>query len=65
YLLLCIRNSHMFQLSMNLTSLNGVNKSNFTLGEDKPSAITNISMEEHKVHYKNWERSNRLSLMYM
>ena len=35
------------------------------LREDEPSAITNTSTEEEKVHYKNWERSNRLSLMYL
>ncbi|XP_019457555.1 PREDICTED: uncharacterized protein LOC109357953 [Lupinus angustifolius] len=36
-----------------------------SLREDKSNAITNISIEEHKVRYRNWERSNRLSLMYM
>nr|KYP66638.1 Retrovirus-related Pol polyprotein from transposon TNT 1-94 [Cajanus cajan] len=35
------------------------------LREEKPSAITDSSTEEEKVHFKNWEKSNRLSLMYM
>ncbi|KAJ1420535.1 hypothetical protein SESBI_14280 [Sesbania bispinosa] len=35
------------------------------LREEKPSAITDLSTEEEKVHFKNWEKSNRLSLMYM
>ncbi|XP_019429207.1 PREDICTED: uncharacterized protein LOC109336848, partial [Lupinus angustifolius] len=43
----------------------GLMELDLSLREDKPSAITNISTEEHKVHYRNYERSNRLSLMYM
>ena len=43
----------------------GVMDLDLALREDEPSAITNTSTEEEKVHYKNWERSNRLSLMYL
>nr|KYP39244.1 hypothetical protein KK1_039454 [Cajanus cajan] len=35
------------------------------LREEKQSAITDSSTEEEKVHFKNWEKSNRLSLMYI
>jgi len=34
------------------------------LGE-KPATITDASSNEEKVHYKAWERSNTLSLMFM
>ncbi|KAH1213426.1 hypothetical protein GmHk_14G041396 [Glycine max] len=33
--------------------------------EEKPATITNASSNEQKAHYKAWERSNRLSLMFM
>ena len=33
--------------------------------EEKFATITNASSNEEKVHYKAWERSNRLSLMFM
>ena len=32
---------------------------------EKPADITVLSTAEEKNHYKTWERSNRLSLMYM
>jgi hypothetical protein len=32
---------------------------------EKPSAITNSSSAEEKTIYKSWERSNRLSIMFM
>ena len=32
---------------------------------EKPTAITNASSNEEKAHHKAWERSNRLSLMFM
>nr|KYP40054.1 Retrovirus-related Pol polyprotein from transposon TNT 1-94 [Cajanus cajan] len=35
------------------------------LREEKSSAITDSSTKEEKVHFKNWKKSNRLSLMYM
>ena len=43
----------------------GVMDLDLCLREDEPSAITDESTDEQKVHYKNWERSNRLSLMYI
>ena len=33
--------------------------------EEKPATITDASSNEQKAHYKAWERSNRLSLMFM
>ena len=38
---------------------------NVTLQVEKPAAITITSSAEEKSYYKNWERSNRLSLMFM
>ncbi|XP_027368150.1 uncharacterized protein LOC113874128 [Abrus precatorius] len=35
------------------------------LQEEKPTDITDTSSNEEKTHYKAWERSNRLSLMFM
>ena len=32
---------------------------------EKPTAITDVSSNEEKAHYKAWERSNKLSLMFM
>jgi len=32
---------------------------------EKPAAITDASSNEEKAHYKAWERSNKLSLMFM
>ncbi|XP_029128951.1 uncharacterized protein LOC114916436 [Cajanus cajan] len=32
---------------------------------EKPAAITDDSSNEEKTHYKAWEKSNRLSLMFM
>jgi len=33
--------------------------------EEKSTTITDANSNEKKAHYKNWERSNRLSLMFM
>ena len=33
--------------------------------EEKPATITDASSNEEKAHYKAWERSNRLNLMFM
>ena len=33
--------------------------------EEKPATIIDASSNEEKAHYKAWERSNRLSLMFM
>ncbi|KAL5166680.1 hypothetical protein HKD37_18G051594 [Glycine soja] len=33
--------------------------------EEKPATITDASSNEQKAHYKAWERSKRLSLMFM
>ena len=43
----------------------GVMDLDLSLQIEEPDAITVSSTEEEKIHYKNWERSNRLSLMYM
>ncbi|XP_015956070.1 uncharacterized protein LOC107480439 [Arachis duranensis] len=54
----------------------GLNKSNFqfhlgildldlALQVQKPTAITILSSNKEKAHYKAWEKSNRLSLMFM
>ena len=43
----------------------GVMDLDLALREEKPSSITDSSIEEEKFHYKNWEKSNRLSLIYM
>ena len=32
---------------------------------EKPTTITDISSNEEKAHYRAWEKSNRLSLMFM
>jgi len=32
---------------------------------EKPAAITDASSTKEKTHYKVWERSNRLSLMFI
>ena len=59
---------------MSLTSLTEMSKSNFHLGvldhdlamlEEKFVTFIDASSNEEKVHYKTWERSNRLSLMLM
>nr|XP_016472331.1 PREDICTED: uncharacterized protein LOC107794365 [Nicotiana tabacum] len=67
-------------LSSSVTVFNGLNFSEwreqvqFHLGvmdldlallNDKPAAITNSSSADKKSFYKVWERSNRLSLMFM
>ena len=71
---MCTRISRMFQFLMVLIFLNRVNRSIFTLGVmdldlalrvEKPADIIVLSTIEKKTHYKTWERSNRLSLMYM
>ena len=33
--------------------------------EEKPTTIIDASSNEEKVYYKTWDRSNRLSLMFM
>ncbi|XP_021678895.2 uncharacterized protein LOC110663789 [Hevea brasiliensis] len=43
----------------------GVLELYLALLEDKPTAITDISNEQEKLYHKQWERSNRLSLMFM
>ncbi|XP_021657199.1 uncharacterized protein LOC110647588 [Hevea brasiliensis] len=43
----------------------GVMELDLALLEDKPTAITNTSSEEEKLYHKQWERSNRLSLMFL
>ena len=35
------------------------------LGFEKTSALTNTSSAEEKAFYKAWEKSNRLSIMFM
>ena len=32
---------------------------------EKSTTITDVSSNEEKAHYKSWERSNKLSLMFM
>ncbi|KAJ1404466.1 Retrovirus-related Pol polyprotein from transposon TNT 1-94 [Sesbania bispinosa] len=32
---------------------------------EKPAVVTDASSNEEKAHYKAWEKSNRLSLMFM
>jgi len=69
-------NSHVSSVPI----FNGLNFSNwneqvqFHLGvldldlvilEEKPATITDAISIEEKAHYKAWERSNRLSLMFM
>lgn len=43
----------------------GVQDLNLALLEDKPVALTTASTETEKSHHKAWERSNRLSLMFI
>jgi len=43
----------------------GVMDLNLALLNDKPTAITDKSSEDEKSFHKSWERSNRLSLMFM
>ncbi|KAG6530953.1 hypothetical protein ZIOFF_004722 [Zingiber officinale] len=43
----------------------GVLDLDLALQVEKPAAITNASGNEERAHYKAWERSNRLSLMFM
>ena len=43
----------------------GVIDLDLTFREEKPNAIIDESTDDEKNHFKNWERSNRLSLMYM
>ncbi|KAF7807041.1 Retrovirus-related Pol polyprotein from transposon TNT 1-94 [Senna tora] len=43
----------------------GVSDLDLALLEEKSAAITDESSEEDKSHHKAWERSNRLSLMFM
>ena len=43
----------------------GVLDLDLALQVEKPVAITDDSSNEEKAHYKAWERSNRLSLMFM
>ena len=69
-------NSHVSPMSI----FNGLNFPNwneqvqFNLGvldldlailEEKPATIIDASSNEEKAHYKAWERSNRLSLIFM
>ncbi|XP_057739841.1 uncharacterized protein LOC130956928 [Arachis stenosperma] len=43
----------------------GVLDLDLALQVQKPAAITVLSSNEEKAHYKAWEKSNRLSLMFM
>ena len=43
----------------------GVLDLDLALQEEKPAAITDTSSNEEKAYYKAWEKSNRLSLMFM
>ncbi|XP_061356260.1 uncharacterized protein LOC133300703 [Gastrolobium bilobum] len=43
----------------------GVMDLDLALLENEPTAITETSSEEEKSHYKAWNRSNRLSLMFI
>jgi len=43
----------------------GVFDLNTVFHVEKPAAITDASSTEEKTRYKVWERSNRLSLMFM
>ncbi|KAL1321199.1 hypothetical protein AAHE18_14G111300 [Arachis hypogaea] len=43
----------------------GVLDLDLTLQVQKPVVITVLSSNEEKAHYKAWERSNKLSLMFM
>ena len=43
----------------------GVLDIDLALLEDLPAAITDASSEHEKLHLKAWERSNRLSLMFL
>ncbi|XP_049407792.1 uncharacterized protein LOC125871237 [Solanum stenotomum] len=43
----------------------GVMDLDLALMNDKPNAITDKSSEDEKSFHKSWERSNRLSLMFM
>jgi hypothetical protein len=43
----------------------GVQDLDLALLEDKPTALTTTSTEAEKLHHKAWERSNRLSLMFI
>jgi len=43
----------------------GVQDLDLALLEDKPTALTTASTEVEKTHHKAWERSNRLSLMFI
>ena len=43
----------------------GVLDLDLTLQVEKPVVITDSSSAEEKPYYKNWKRSNRLSLMFM
>ena len=43
----------------------GVLDLDLALQVEKPAAITVTSNTEEKLYYKNWERSNRLSLIFM
>jgi len=38
---------------------------NLAFQVEKLAVITDASSNEEKAHYKSWERSNRLSLMFM
>ncbi|XP_047258525.1 uncharacterized protein LOC124890772 [Capsicum annuum] len=66
--------------SASITTFNGLNfldwceQIKFHLGvldldvalySEKPTAITEASSDEEKSHYKHWDRSNRLGLMFM
>lgn len=43
----------------------GVLDLDLALQVEKPAAINDDSSNEEKIHYKAWEKSNRLSLMFM
>ena len=43
----------------------GVLDLDIALGSKKPSALSDISCSEEKALYKAWEKSNRLSIIFM
>ncbi|KAK6929600.1 hypothetical protein RJ641_003694, partial [Dillenia turbinata] len=67
-LFLFIRKFCLLRSSIDLVSLNGhlgVLDLDLAPLHDKPTIITDTSSIEHNFFYKIWERSNRLTLMFM
>ena len=56
---------NFFELSEHIHFYLGVMDLDLALRVEKPADITILSTVEEKTHYKTWERSNRLSMMYM